>query len=313
VRHRRTVWRSQRISAASRRLDGWSEAAARTISRQRNARAWGVACARASVSNCVRSSSAKVTGGAYGTGIGAILISCQVKQRWVLFENDRNSQSCPDKRLGRDLRNGHLGCALPCRSRPPSACGGVPSHGHAAHRLAAGPWPGGPVPRVSCGLPSAPPARAGLARAGMRLALLRAQVEHAPRGAGRTICPRPPWCSLRTSPARRGHGENGVWEEAVFSIVQERLFCGAYVNVRRLTAHPWTRPAWSARRAHARGSMPRRSHRRDPVIRPGKFSRLFIPGVAYPFVCDWSLSMRSRLVLCLDADDRSLRSSEHDT
>ena len=65
--------------------------------------------------------------------------------------------------------------------------------------------------------------------------------------------------------------------------------------------------------AHARGSMPRRTHRRDPVIRPGKFSRLFIPGVAYLFVCDWSLSMRSRLVLCLDADDRSLRSSEHDT
>jgi hypothetical protein len=26
-----------------------------------------------------------------------------------LFENDRNPQSCPDKRLRRDLRNGHLG------------------------------------------------------------------------------------------------------------------------------------------------------------------------------------------------------------
>ena len=108
VRHRRTVWRSQRISAASRRLDGWSEAAARKSSRQRNAKAWGVECARASASNCGRSSSAKVTGGAYGTGRGATLVSCQVKQLCVLFENDRNPQSCPDKRLGRDLRNGHL-------------------------------------------------------------------------------------------------------------------------------------------------------------------------------------------------------------
>src|SRR5207245_10346044 len=92
VRHRRTVWRSQRISAASRRLGGWSEAATRKISRQRNANAWGVECARASASNCVRSSSAKVTGGAYGTGIGAILVSCQVKQLCVLFENERNHQ-----------------------------------------------------------------------------------------------------------------------------------------------------------------------------------------------------------------------------
>ena len=39
-------------------------------------------------------------GGAYGTGIGAILVSCQVKQRCVLFENDRNPQSCPDKSGG---------------------------------------------------------------------------------------------------------------------------------------------------------------------------------------------------------------------
>jgi hypothetical protein len=37
--HRRTVWRSQRIAAASRRLDGWSEAASRQINRQRHARA----------------------------------------------------------------------------------------------------------------------------------------------------------------------------------------------------------------------------------------------------------------------------------
>jgi hypothetical protein len=67
-----------------------------------------VAWARASASNWVRSSSAKVMGGAYGTGIGAIRISCQEKQRCVLCENDHNSQSCPAKRLGRDLRNGHL-------------------------------------------------------------------------------------------------------------------------------------------------------------------------------------------------------------
>ena len=139
----------------------------------------------------------------------------------------------------------------PFPAHVPLPSGGHPTHGWARRPPmgSRGPWPGGPVPRVSCGLPSAPPARAGSARAGMRLALLRAQVEHAPRGAGRTvplrgadlehrsvgsrsfrtsamggwrpgerwaaprsclsICPRPPWCSLRTSPARRGHGENG--------------------------------------------------------------------------------------------------------
>src|ERR1700757_5157901 len=118
VRHKRTVWRSQCISAASRRLDGRSEAAARKISRQRNAKAWGVEWARASASNWVQSSSAKVTGGAYGTGIGAILVSCQVTQRCVLLENDRNPQSCPDKRLGRDLRNGHLGRLMKTPPRP---------------------------------------------------------------------------------------------------------------------------------------------------------------------------------------------------
>ena len=58
----------------------WSGAAARRITRQWNTNACGVECARASDSNCVRSSSANVTGGAYGTGIGAILVWGQKKQ-----------------------------------------------------------------------------------------------------------------------------------------------------------------------------------------------------------------------------------------
>ena len=48
---RRTVWRSQSISAATRRFDGWSGAATRRISRQRKAKAWGVEWARTSDSN----------------------------------------------------------------------------------------------------------------------------------------------------------------------------------------------------------------------------------------------------------------------
>jgi hypothetical protein len=40
--------------------------------------------------------------------MGAVLIRSQAKQTFSSVDDDRNPQPCPDVRLGRDLRNGHL-------------------------------------------------------------------------------------------------------------------------------------------------------------------------------------------------------------
>jgi hypothetical protein len=53
-----------------------------------------------------------VTGGAYGAGIGAILVWGQAKQLWESPKDGCIFQPRPVKKLGRNLRNGHLGMAI---------------------------------------------------------------------------------------------------------------------------------------------------------------------------------------------------------
>jgi hypothetical protein len=81
----------------------------------------------------------------------------------------------------------------------------VPTRRQRAHRSAGGAWHGAPrrpaSPRVSRGLPMASHARAGLARAGMMLALLREQV-------GRCAPRRPPRRGAHRSPL--GPSEGGT-------------------------------------------------------------------------------------------------------
>jgi hypothetical protein len=47
--------------------------------------------------------------------MSVILVWSEAKQPYISCEDDQNSQSCPDKRLGMDLRNGHLGTRLAYR------------------------------------------------------------------------------------------------------------------------------------------------------------------------------------------------------
>src|SRR5712691_6777234 len=50
-----------------------------------------------------------------------ILVGSQARQLSSFFEDAHNPQPCPDKRLGKDLRNGHLG-----RERLRQAAGTLP-------------------------------------------------------------------------------------------------------------------------------------------------------------------------------------------